>query len=220
MEERIYKRQVTKESTSMRVVDEAQIQRHYDGHDLQELYLLDRLLASVLLSHKDSVVDYFQHDTLFAHVEDEKLSPDELKEAWDDYEREKTLNVSNARMTPLGGLMNQQIGSVMIQAQIDAMRQAQAQQQAREAVWNIYYSLAIFFIFIFKLLGVYSIFWSYPLFIFTSAIDNTIKERKVDLLFVLSTTVTVSFSFELEFYCMVLKLEIFLFRNFVFFYEM
>ncbi|VDP09259.1 unnamed protein product, partial [Heligmosomoides polygyrus] len=81
MEERIYKRQVTKESTSMRVVDEAQIQRHYDGHDLEELYL-------------DAVVDYFQHDTLFAHVEEEKLSEEELKEAWNDYERDKVVRKS------------------------------------------------------------------------------------------------------------------------------
>ncbi|CAI4229987.1 unnamed protein product [Auanema sp. JU1783] len=120
MEERIYKRQVTKESTSMRVVDEAQIQRHYEGNDLLELYRFDaeeikeedkdkipnfappkdRLLADVLLNEKASVVNYFQHDTLFAHVEEEKLTEDELKEAWVEYEKDK---LQAGRPIPLVG---------------------------------------------------------------------------------------------------------------------
>ncbi|KAK6054657.1 hypothetical protein COOONC_07838 [Cooperia oncophora] len=156
MEERIYKRQVTKESTSMRVVDEAQIQRHYDGHDLEELYLfdpkelnpnddedvrpsfappkarsvsIDRLLAEILLSKKDAVVDYFQHDTLFAHIEEEKLSEEELKEAWDDYERDKNINTFGR-----GGMMMGGPGGGFGADQMGLLQQAQQQIMRTHAI--------------------------------------------------------------------------------------
>lgn len=44
------------------------------------------------MAERDAVVDYFQHDTLFAHQEEEKLSEEDLKEAWNEYEKDKLVS--------------------------------------------------------------------------------------------------------------------------------
>jgi len=106
IEDRIYARQVTKESISGRVIDEHQIQRHYLNSDLAALYTLtvdeydaskpplytvpeDTLLANVFMRLKEGIVNCLQHDSLLAHREDEVLSPEEMKLAWTEFENKK-----------------------------------------------------------------------------------------------------------------------------------
>ena len=108
MEEKIYERQVTKETLSQRVIDEHQIDRHFTASDLQELYIfkperLDDLdapqrptpavpkdvILAELLSSKDWVLDYHEHDSLLENHPEEDLSEEERKAAWEEYEKEK-----------------------------------------------------------------------------------------------------------------------------------
>jgi transcriptional regulator ATRX len=41
MEEKIYQRQITKQSVAQRVLDEHQLDRHFTSHELRELYAFE-----------------------------------------------------------------------------------------------------------------------------------------------------------------------------------
>ncbi|XP_049440963.1 transcriptional regulator ATRX isoform X2 [Epinephelus fuscoguttatus] len=111
MEEKIYDRQVTKQSLSFRVVDQQQIERHFTTNELAELYTFepdmlddpsgkkskkatpllpkDPFLAEMLQNNKDQIVCYHEHDSLLDHKEEEALSEEDRKAAWAEYEAEK-----------------------------------------------------------------------------------------------------------------------------------
>ncbi|XP_068081267.1 transcriptional regulator ATRX homolog isoform X2 [Anabrus simplex] len=104
MEEKIYDRQVAKLSLSCRVVDEQQIERHYNMADLAELYRFnpeqktkrptpilpkDVLLAELLKENDSFIETYHEHDSLLENKEEEELNEEERKAAWEDYENEK-----------------------------------------------------------------------------------------------------------------------------------
>lgn len=112
MEEKIYDRQVTKQSLSFRVVDQQQIERHFTMNELTELYSFepdllddtnpekkkkretpklpkDTVFAELLQICKEQIVTYHEHDSLLDHKEEEALTEEERKAAWDEYEAEK-----------------------------------------------------------------------------------------------------------------------------------
>nr|XP_061801155.1 transcriptional regulator ATRX-like [Nerophis lumbriciformis] len=110
MEEKIYDRQVTKQSLSYRVVDQQQVERHFTLSELTELYtfepdLLDEplsrktkrmsadspkdcVLAMLLEKCKDQIVSYHEHTSLLDHKQEEELTEAERKDAWDEYQAE------------------------------------------------------------------------------------------------------------------------------------
>ncbi|XP_023212977.1 transcriptional regulator ATRX homolog [Centruroides sculpturatus] len=111
MEEKIYDRQVTKQSLSCRVVDEQQIERHFNSADLAELYMFnpdskskrptpmvpkDRLLAEMLIKNRDWIVNYHEHDSLLQNISEEDLTEEERQAAWVEYEAEREGIVQNS----------------------------------------------------------------------------------------------------------------------------
>lgn len=105
MEEKVYERQVTKQAISKRVIDEQQIDRHYNQNDLNELYKFspspeeprpipnlpkDRLLAELLKECEKEIYKFHEHESLLENKEEEELDEEERKAAWDEFETEKS----------------------------------------------------------------------------------------------------------------------------------
>lgn len=114
MEEKIYERQVTKQAISKRVIDEQQIDRHYNQNDLQALYKFEPtpetrpvplvpkdVMLAELLKKEDTIFRYHEHQTLLENKEDEVLNEEERKAAWEEYENEKKARANNATSGPI-----------------------------------------------------------------------------------------------------------------------
>lgn len=105
MEEVVYERSVTKQAVANRVVDEMQISRHYNSSDLQKMYRTnfrmeeerpvhklpsDEVLANTYL-HNPEVFRYHEQQTLLENLPHEELDEEEMKLAWDEFNKEKEL---------------------------------------------------------------------------------------------------------------------------------
>lgn len=70
-----------------------EILRIMGGHCIfsQRLFLFwqDVVLAELMSTQRDWIVDYHEHDSLLENRPEENLSEEEIKAAWEDYEREK-----------------------------------------------------------------------------------------------------------------------------------
>ncbi|XP_078122976.1 transcriptional regulator ATRX-like [Sander vitreus] len=131
MEEKIYDRQVTKQSLSYRVVDQQQIERHFTLFELTELYVFepdllgdpnskkskrttpvlpkDKVLAQLLQTCKDQIVSFHEHESLLDHKQEEELSEAERKDAWAEYEAESTNPPPSSSLNSLDTKTNEQL---------------------------------------------------------------------------------------------------------------
>uniref|UniRef100_A0A8D3B6L7 DNA helicase n=1 Tax=Scophthalmus maximus TaxID=52904 RepID=A0A8D3B6L7_SCOMX len=140
MEEKIYDRQVTKQSLSYRVVDQQQIERHFTLFELKELYTFepdllndpnskkskriasalpkDTVLTQLLQTCKDQIVSYHEHESLLDHKQEEELSEAERKDAWAEYEAEvkkkKSVHTAEQILLSSSDLLNKSRANVSV----------------------------------------------------------------------------------------------------------
>ncbi|XP_068572457.1 transcriptional regulator ATRX-like isoform X2 [Cebidichthys violaceus] len=142
MEEKIYDRQVTKQSLSNRVVDQQQIKRHFTFFELTELYTFepdllddptskkskrttsvfpkDKILAQLLQTCKDQIVSFHEHGSLLDHKQEEELSEAERKDAWAEYEAMSSNPPVSLNQNPLDTKTNDELVDLLRKSKADA----------------------------------------------------------------------------------------------------
>ncbi|XP_068456969.1 transcriptional regulator ATRX-like [Clinocottus analis] len=141
MEEKIYDRQVTKQSLANRVVDLQQIERHYTLSELAELYAFepdllgdpnskkskrsssvlpkDDILAQLLQKCKDQIVSFHEHESLLDHKQEEELSEAERKDAWAEYEAESSNLPASVNQNTLVTKTNEELLELLNKSRAD-----------------------------------------------------------------------------------------------------
>ncbi|XP_039632785.1 transcriptional regulator ATRX-like [Perca fluviatilis] len=151
MEEKIYDRQVTKQSLSYRVVDQQQIERHFTLFELTELYVFepdllgdpnskkskrtppvlpkDQVLAQLLQTCKDQIVSFHEHESLLDHKQEEELSEAERKDAWAEYEAESTNPPPSSSLNILDTKTNEQLMELLNRSRANVAEAFMAMQR-------------------------------------------------------------------------------------------
>ncbi|CAF1687026.1 unnamed protein product, partial [Adineta ricciae] len=155
MEEKIYQRQVVKQSISQRVVDDHQLDRHFTQNDIKELYKFkremlpeprsattvltelenevnypvpkDHLLLDLLCEHNQWIHSYHSHDSLLENKIHEGLTEEERLRAVEEYENLKRL--PDQRQLYLERIQNQQRLNAMITQQLQQQQQMATQSR-------------------------------------------------------------------------------------------
>ncbi|CAF4738111.1 unnamed protein product [Rotaria sp. Silwood1] len=168
MEEKIYQRQVVKQSISQRVVDDHQLDRHFTQSDIKELYKFtpeqlpearssstllteldtnfkypipkDHLLLDLLYEHSRWVHSYHSHDSLLENKLDEGLSAEDRRRALEEYENLKRL--PDQRQIAIQRFQQQQqLNAFIAQQQLAAAQGRRPPQHVQQLYSDFYQTL-------------------------------------------------------------------------------